>query len=220
MTGTVTVFYCANSIRVIRGFSTLSRNSDGNVAQYITERLELTRKASSSKTARTINKRKIKMKKISITFGTILLVLGCFAFSPAAKADQPIVGLWHDFYTSYFGPPFETYTQWHSDGLEIETPNFVNGVCMGTWEHTTGRTFKLFHVGWTPGGIPPAPTSVRFELRQLNTVSVNGNTFDGTYDQKFFDANGTLVFEDAGTIHATRLTADLFADQSGAAAIK
>ena len=26
------------------------------------------------------------MKKLSITFGTILLVLGCFAFSPAVKA--------------------------------------------------------------------------------------------------------------------------------------
>ena len=26
------------------------------------------------------------MKRLSITFGTILLVLGCFALSPAAKA--------------------------------------------------------------------------------------------------------------------------------------
>jgi hypothetical protein len=40
------------------------------------------------------------MKKLSITFGTILLVLGCFAFSPAAKADQPIVGLWHNHFVS------------------------------------------------------------------------------------------------------------------------
>ena len=48
------------------------------------------------------------MKKLSITFGTILLVLGCFAFSPAAKADQPIVGLWHNHFVSDFIPPFET----------------------------------------------------------------------------------------------------------------
>lgn len=83
---------------------------------------------------------------------------------------------------------------------------------MGTWKHTAGRTFKLFHVGWTPGGIPPAPTSVRFELRELNTVSVDGNSFDGTYDQKFFDANNNLVFEDLGTIHATRLSVDQSTD--------
>ena len=40
--------------------------------------------------------------------------------------------------------------------------------------------------------------SVRFELRELNSVSVDKNSFDGTYDQKFLDANGTLVFEDTG----------------------
>ena len=72
----------------------------------------------------------------------------------------------------------------------------------------------LFHVGWTPGGIPPAPTSVRFELRELNTVSIDGNTFDGTYDQKFFDADGNQVAEDMCTIHATRLSVHQFAEQS------
>ena len=154
------------------------------------------------------------MKKLAITFGTVLLVLGCLAFSPTAKADPPIAGLWHEFYTSDFGPPFETYAQWHIDGLEIETPSFVNGVCMGTWKQIAGRTFKLFHVGWTPGGIPPAPASVRFELRHVDTVSVDGSSFDGTYDQKFFDANGNLVFEDMGTIHATRLSVDQFAESN------
>jgi len=146
------------------------------------------------------------MKKRNIAFTTILLVLGCFAFSPAAKADPPIAGLWHNHFISDYIPPFETYSQWHRDGLEIDTPNFAPGVCMGTWEHTQERTFKLFHVGWTPGGIPGHPESVRFELRELNTVSVDGNSFHGPYDQKFFDANGNLVAEDKGIIHATRLS--------------
>ena len=146
------------------------------------------------------------MKKRNIIFTTILLVLGCFAFSPAAKADAPIVGLWHNHFVSDYIPPFETYSQWHRDGLEIDTPSFAPGVCMGTWEHTEGRTVKLFHVGWTPGGIPGHPERVRFELRELNTVSVDGNSFHGPYDQKFFDANGNLVAEDKGIIHATRLS--------------
>lgn len=150
------------------------------------------------------------MKKFSVTFGTILLVLGCFAFSPAAKADQAIVGLWHNHFVSDYIPPFETYSQWHRDGLEIETPNFLNAVCMGTWTQTGARTFKLFHVGWTPLGIPGHPESVRFELRELNTVSVDGNSFNGPYDQKFFDAHGNLVAEDKGVIHSTRLSVDLF----------
>ena len=150
------------------------------------------------------------MKKLSITFGTILLLLGCFAFSPAAKADAPIVGLWHNHFVSDYIPPFETYAQWHRDRLEIETPNFMPGVCMGTWTQVGARTFQLFHVGWTPGGIPGHPESVRFELRELNTVSVDGNSFHGPYDQKFFDANGNLVAEDKGTIHATRLSVDQY----------
>jgi hypothetical protein len=160
------------------------------------------------------------MKKLSINYRRTIptlvmaLVLGCFSISSMVKADdddRAIVGLWHEHYTSQVGgPPFETYTQWHSDGLEIETPNFAPGVCMGTWEHTEGRTVKLFHVGWTPGGIPGHPESVRFEFRQLNTVSHDRHSFHGTYDQKFFDANGNLVAEDRGTIHATRLSVDQF----------
>jgi hypothetical protein len=34
------------------------------------------------------------------------------------------------------------------------------------------------------------------------------------YDQKFFDANGNPVFEDMGTIHATRLSVDQFSPDS------
>jgi hypothetical protein len=89
---------------------------------------------------------------------------------------------------------------------------------MGTWKQMGARTFKLFHVGWQPGGGPNG--SVRFELRELNTISRDRNSFDGTYDQKFFDANGNVVLEDIGTIHATRLSVSQFADQSDASAIK
>ena len=80
------------------------------------------------------------------------------------------------------------------------------------------RTYKLFHVGWLPGGGPNG--SVRFELRELNTVSVDKNSFDGTYDQKFFDVNGSLVLEDTGSLHGTRLSVDQFASDSSVSATK
>ncbi|HEU5246503.1 MAG TPA: hypothetical protein VFU09_05385 [Candidatus Udaeobacter sp.] len=161
------------------------------------------------------------MKKLNIRFATILLVLGCFTLSSAVKAVEGapgIVGLWHEYYTSNFVPPFETYSQWHSDGLEIESPSFSPGQCQGTWKQIGARTYQLFHVGWLPGGGPNG--SVRFELRELNTVSVDRNSFDGTYDQKFFDTDGNLVAEDTGTLHATRLSVDQFVDQSNTTAIK
>src|SRR6184192_4317256 len=145
------------------------------------------------------------MKKLSVTFGTILLVLGCLALSPTVKADQAIVGLWLEHYTSDFGPQFDTYSQWHSDGLEIESPSFSLGQCQGTFRQIGDRTYKLFHVGWLPGGGPNG--SVRFELTEPDTVvSPDGNSFEGRYDQKFFDAAGNLVLEDKGKVHATRLT--------------
>jgi hypothetical protein len=161
------------------------------------------------------------MKKRNITFTTILLVIGCFWLSPVAKAVEGapgIVGLWLEHYTSNFGPEFNTYAQWHSDGLEIESPEFSLGQCQGTWKQIGARAFQLFHVGWLPGGGPNG--SVRFELRELNTVSVDRNSFDGTYDQKFFDADGNLVLEDRGTLHGTRLSVERFADQSNATTIK
>jgi hypothetical protein len=95
------------------------------------------------------------MKKLSITFGAILLALGCFALSPAVKADPrptppprpfpgpSIVGLWH--VSLYLDPDHtqlfaETYKQWHSDGLEFESANLAPGaLCVGTWTHTPSQ---------------------------------------------------------------------------------
>lgn len=117
-----------------------------------------------------------------------------------------IVGLWRLRYISKVGGPgFKTYQQYHSDGLEIETPSFLYAVCMGTFTQIDPSTYKLYHVGWTPGGIPGHADSVRFELREINTLP-DRNHFNGTYDQKYFDGKGIVVAEDSGTIQATRLT--------------
>jgi hypothetical protein len=162
-------------------------------------------------------KGKLTMKKTNITFTTILLVLGCFALSPAVKAGDlsraaadgpPIVGLWDVTYTSDNpnNPPHETYQQWHTDGLEIESPSFSLGQCQGTWKQISARGVQLFHVGFTVGD---PPGTYRFVLTEPNTVvSTDRNSFDGTYDQKFYDADGNLLFEDTGTVHATRLSVD------------
>jgi hypothetical protein len=175
-------------------------------------------------------KEKLNMKNQNGQYTTTIVALVmALAFTCASsstvKAEEErepeggaIVGLWEEHYTSDFGPQYNTYSQWHSDGLEIESPDFSLGQCQGTFKNIGARTFKLFHVGWLPGGGPNG--SVRFELRELNTVSRDRNSFDGTYDQKFFDANGILVMEDTGTIHATRLSVNQFADQPAAAAIK
>ena len=163
------------------------------------------------------------MKRLNITLGTILLVLGCFAFSPAAKADQPVVGLWQVEYTGACEPPvlpldFFTYQQFHSDGLEFESANLFPGAhCMGTWKQM-GHMVQIYHVGWTPGGIPGVPTSVRFVFTETLTVSNDRNTFDGTVDETFYDApvGGNAVAHCTSTTHATRISVN----QSNDAAIR
>ena len=163
------------------------------------------------------------MKKLSITFGTILLALGCFALSPVAKADQPVVGLWQVEYTGACEPPvlppdFFTYQQFHSDGLEFESANLFPGAhCLGTWKQM-GHMVQIYHVGWTPGGIPGVPTSVRFVFTETLTVSNDRNSYDGTVDETFYDApvGGNAVAHCTSTTHATRISVN----QSTDAAIK
>lgn len=154
------------------------------------------------------------MKKLSITFGTVLLVLGCFWLSPAVKADDGrpvvrgpgIVGLWDLTYTSDFGPVFETHDQWFSDGNEFEANSLAQGaICQGTWKQTAGGAIQLHHVAFT-FGLGPCPGNVRLEETQLITVSVDRNSYDGPYHQQFLDADGNVLCEDTGTVHATRIS--------------
>ena len=42
---------------------------------------------------------------------------------------------------------------------------------------------------------------------QANTVSPDGSTYSGNFDQKFYDLNGNFLFEVTGTVTATRITA-------------
>jgi hypothetical protein len=148
------------------------------------------------------------MKKLSITFATILLVLGCFSLSPAMKAEDgpPIVGLWDVHYISNItGPSFHTYDQWHRDGLEFEVNSVAPGaMCQGTWKLTSTGAVQLFHVGFVfnPDGSLQGP----FREAQLITVSLDRNSYHGTFDTKYYDTNGHLLFEDKGTMHATRLS--------------
>jgi hypothetical protein len=147
------------------------------------------------------------MKKLNITFTTILLVLGCFTLSPAVKAaGRPsIVGLWSVHYVSTTGgPEVLTYDQWYSDGMDIETPNIGPGECMGTFKQANNGTVHLYHVAWTfdANGAP----SGYWNENLTATVSTDGTTYSGNYTRDFYDVNGNFLFEDVGTLTAIRLT--------------
>ena len=136
----------------------------------------------------------------------IALVLGCFGLWSAAQASSrpSIVGLWSVHYVSTTGgPEVLSYDQWYSDGLDIETPNIGPGVCMGTFKQANDGTVHLYHVAFTfdSTGAP----SGSWAENLIATVSTDGTSYSGTYARKFYDVNGNFLFEDDGTLTATRL---------------
>ena len=138
----------------------------------------------------------------------IALALACFGLSPTAQASArpSIVGLWSVHYVSTTGgPDVLTYDQWHSDGLEMEAANVYPGaVCQGTYRQTNDGTVHLYHVALTfdANGV----YNGYWDEHLIATVSTDGKTYSGTYVTDFYDANGNFLFEDVGTLTATRLT--------------
>jgi hypothetical protein len=136
----------------------------------------------------------------------VALVLACFGLAQATQAaGRPsIVGLWNVHYFQGSTQLFETYDQWHSDGLEFEVNSIAPGaVCQGTFREGAG-TVQLFHVIYTfdASGV----FNGRILETQTNTVSQDGSTYAGTFDQKVYDLSGNLITEVTGTLTATRIT--------------
>jgi hypothetical protein len=147
-------------------------------------------------------------RKMKIPALLIALVLACLGLAPAAQAagHPSIVGLWSVHYVSTTGgPEVFTYDQWFSDGLDIETPNIVVGPpCQGTFKVAANGTVHLYHVAWTFDST--GASSGHWEENLLATVSSDGQSYSGTYTRSFYDVNGNFLFEDDGTLTATRLT--------------
>ena len=67
------------------------------------------------------------------------------------------------------------------------------------------RTVKLHHLGlnFNPGG----SIAGSFTIDETDTVSLDGNTYKGTFDFKVFDVSGKQVMEVKGTMVGKRITA-------------
>jgi len=146
--------------------------------------------------------------------------------------DRSIVGTWRiklvSDGTAYpvpipFGATVDFGTQqWHSDGTEFlisggRAPS-TGDVCMGAWEKTGPRTYKLKHIGLSyassdtlppVGPVAPAAFVGPAIIRQTVVLSHSGNSFEGrfTIDQYAAD-EVTLLEHVAGTVTGTRFTVD------------
>ena len=130
------------------------------------------------------------------------------ARASAGIGELSIVGLWHSVYTSGGSTAYESFEQWHADGNEFEAADTQLGaMCQGTWEKTAPRTVRLFHIGWNfdPTGVT---LTGHFTITQTDTLSADGETYDGAFLIQNFDLSGNhLQGQDlSGTVHAIRLT--------------
>lgn len=153
------------------------------------------------------------MKKSKINHTKVLaalcaaVLLACFGLSSSAQAapHASIVGLWNVHYFQGSTQLFETYDQWHSDGLEFEVNSIAPGaVCQGTYTQGTNGVVHLYHVIYTfdANGV----FNGRILETQTNTVSADGTTYSGSFDQKVYDLSGNLLADVAGTVTATKVT--------------
>lgn len=132
---------------------------------------------------------------------------------------DPIVGLWHVKFVVPTPGSSETttvdagYAQWHSDGTEImnsgsrqpSTGNF----CLGVWEKTGEREYKLNHfaIAWTGDPAATGPLGPTNIIERV-TLARDGQSFTGSFSIVQYDESLNVKGQAAGTITATRIAVD------------
>ncbi len=101
------------------------------------------------------------------------------------------------------------YTQWHSDGTEIQNSAGVpgGGFCLGVWGQTGFLTFELNHFPIAFDATTGAVANY-INIREQVTLSPSGDSYTGTFTEDVYDIRGTQVDQIAGTVTATRITVD------------
>lgn len=146
-----------------------------------------------------------RTKTLPILLAALLLAFGLTQTAQAGSRPS-IVGLWSVHYVSTTGgPEVLTFDQWHSDGLEIEAANVAPGaLCQGTYKIAKDGAAHLYHVSLTFDA--NGAYSGYWDENLTAIVSADGRTYSGTYTRNFYDVNGNFLFQDVGTLTATRLT--------------
>jgi hypothetical protein len=137
----------------------------------------------------------------------------------AANWHEPsMVGTWKEKWIAEAGSSSEfpvgsefdaSYTQWHSDGTEINVsglrPPLTGDVCLGEWIKTGARTYQLNHFGVSydsTGTILIGPA----RIQQWLTLEPNGNSTTGKFTVVQYDESGNVLAHVQGNVTGTRVT--------------
>jgi hypothetical protein len=128
---------------------------------------------------------------------------------PEPMDTAGITGLWHVTFTSGGETVDVAFDAWHSDGTEIlnDYTNPIEGnVCLGVWTQTGPRTYRLKHPSWSFDESGNLLGTVI--IRETVMLSLDRDSFKGTYAYDIYDTTGTFVEELTGNVAGTRITAD------------
>lgn len=131
---------------------------------------------------------------------------------------EPIAGLYQFTFTSdgSAGIPDgavvdQGFVIWHVDGTEVMNsgrPPVTQSFCMGAWERTGVRSYKLNHyaLSWdSTGTMFVGPTNIRENIQ----LDRGGNFYSGTFSINQYAPDGeTVLAHVQGNVSGTRLTAD------------
>ncbi len=121
--------------------------------------------------------------------------------------DPSIVGLWRVAFTVGGQIVDEGFDVWHNDGTEILNDTVApstGNVCLGVWEQTARRTYKLKHPSWTFDALGLLNgTAIIGEVIKLDR---DGKTFSGTTTLDVYDLDENLLVHFEGEITGKRIT--------------
>jgi hypothetical protein len=124
--------------------------------------------------------------------------------SDKERVDDRIVGTWQVTYTG--GLTGVAFIQWHSDGTEwenIDFPILSGTICMGDWKAIDKTHVRRSHVAWLYTNGNPSGYLTETETDE---VARDGNSYRGINNIKFYDVDGNMFAEAAGTAVATRIS--------------
>jgi hypothetical protein len=148
------------------------------------------------------------------------LVLAALAVDEeAATPHEPsMVGTWKEKWIAEAGSSSEfpvgsefdaSYTQWHSDGTEINVSGLraplTGDVCLGEWIKTGARTYQLNHFGVSydsTGTTLVGPA----RIQQWLTLAPNGDSTTGKFTVVQYDESGNVLAHVNGNVTGTRVT--------------
>jgi hypothetical protein len=130
----------------------------------------------------------------------------------SGRGPKTLVGAWFVDVTPTLVPPFVSLGIFNRDGTLTNTSSSSLGVPpespgYGAWVKVGGQRFaSTFHtvVGDGAGGLGGTQ-----KVRALVTIGPSGDEFTGVFQvDVFFDAHGTLIVSDTGSVQGRRITVE------------